>query len=104
MKKLYTTIATPEYLIRSPKGDHFDIFKRRENAIKAAIKMAFEYPGATFVVIKRVFMKEKQVFSFKFDAEFDFDDFKTVHQSILEASSSKLEKARFWRKKGVDDE
>lgn len=103
MKKLYTTIAVPEYFIRNPKGDHFNFFRRRENAIKAAIKMAFEYPNATFVVIKKVFMKEKQIFSFKFDAEFDFEDFKTVHQSILEMSSSKLEKAHLWRKKGVDD-
>lgn len=98
MKKLYTTIATPEYTIKNAKGDHFDVFKKRENAIAAAIEMAFEYPGATFIVIKKVFMKEKEVFSFKFDSKYDFEDFQIIFNSILNASQNKLKKTKYWRK------
>lgn len=92
------TIATPQYSIESIKGDHFDIFNKRSNAIKAAIKMATEYPGATFLVVKKSFHKKKVVFSFKLDMQLDFEDVQTVYRSLAEVYQKKLDKTKYWRK------
>jgi hypothetical protein len=100
--KNYTTNATPRYFIQSEKGDHFNIFKRRENAIKACINLAFEFPGNTFIVVKKVYSKNKNIFSFNLTSQFDLTDIKLVYSGIMEASQSKLEKTRFWRKAEED--
>ena len=103
-KKLYTTIATPQYFVKSVKGDFFNIFNKRENAIKEAIKMAFDYHQTTFIVTKKVLTKEKKIFSFKFDSEFEFDDFQTIHNAILNNSRMKLDKTKFWRKNELNED
>jgi len=92
------TIKTPRYLIESVKGDHFDVFNQRKNAIKGAIKLAAEYPGATFLVIKRVNQKNKIIFRFKIEVELDFDDLQEMYRGVIEAYQGKLDKTRFWRK------
>jgi hypothetical protein len=91
-------IAIPQYAIESVKGDHFDIFSKRANAIHAAIKMAAEYPGATFVVVKKVNLKRKVIFSFKIDIQMDFDDLQDVYRGVIEAYQKKMNKTKYWRK------
>jgi hypothetical protein len=98
MSKKPSTAAIPRYRIESAKGDFFDIFNKRANAIKAAIKLASEYPGATFIVVKKVNFKSKTIFSFKVEVTLDFDDIQDVYQGILEAYQEKLNKTRYWRK------
>lgn len=92
------TLATPRYAIESGKGDQLDIFSRRANAIKEAIKLAAEYPGTTFVVVKKVFHKKKVIFSFRIEAQLDFDDVQDVYRSIIEVYQKKLDKTKYWRK------
>lgn len=92
------TLATPRYAIENSKGDNLDIFRRRANAIKAAIKLAVEYPGTTFVVVKKVFRKKKVIFSFRIDAQLDFDDVQDFYRSIIEVYQKKFNKTRYWRK------
>jgi|SRR5579885_1222506 len=101
MAKKPFTIATPRYRIEGEKGEYFDVFNKRTNAIKAAIKMAAEYPGTTFLVVKLVFHKRKVVFRFKVDTQFDFDDLQDVYRGIIEVYQKKLDKTRFWRKSDV---
>ena|ERR1700674_3517842 len=98
MSKKPTTAATPRYRIESVKGDFFDVFNKRINAIKAAIKLAAEYPGTTFVVVKKVNFKDKTIFSFKVEVNCEFDDIQDMYQGILEAYQEKLNKTRYWRK------
>jgi|SRR6185369_13507919 hypothetical protein len=98
------TIATPRYAVESVKGDHFDIFNKRVNAIKAAIKLASEYPGTTFVVVKKVFRKRKVIFSFQLDIHMDFDDMQDVFKNIIDVYQKKLGKTKYWRKSnGTND-
>lgn len=97
MSKAYS-IAVPRYQIRGIKGDVFDVFNRRTNAIQAAISMAVEYPGATFQVIKQVFHKEKLIFQFKIETQVEFDDIQDMYRSVIETYQKKLNKTRFWRK------
>lgn len=92
------TIATPQYAIESIKGDHFNIFSKRNNAIKNCIKMATEFPGATFVVIKKTFNKRKLIFSFKLEIQSDFEDVQTIYSSLTEVYQKKLDKTKYWRK------
>ena len=92
------TTKTPRYRIESVKGDYFDVFSQRKNAIKQAIKLAVEYPGATFLVIKHVNKKDKIIFRFKIEAEFDFDDLQEMYRGVIEAYQGKLDKTKYWRK------
>lgn len=92
------TAKTPRYKIESVKGDYFDVFSKRANAIKAAIKMAVEYPGAEFLVVKYVNLKKKIVFRLKIEAEFSFDDIQDVYRSLIEVYQKKLDKTKYWRK------
>lgn len=101
MAKKPFTIATPRYRIEGVKGEYFDVFNKRTNAIKAAIKMASDYPGTTFLVVKCVFHKRKVVFNYKVETQFDFDDMQDVYRGIIEVYQKKLDKTRFWRKSDV---
>lgn len=92
------TIATPRYAVESVTGDHFDIFAKRVNAIRAAIKMGAEYPGATFVVVKKVNHKRKVIFQFKIDLQMDFEDLQEVYQGIINTYQKKWDKTKYWRK------
>ncbi len=92
------TAKTPRYRIEGVKGEYFDIFNRRKNAIKAAIKMGIEYPGAEFLVVKKVNLKSKIIFRFKIEAEFSFDDIQDVYRGMIEAYQEKLDKTKYWRK------
>lgn len=100
MRPKATTAATPRYRIESVKGDYFDVFNKKANAIKAAIEMAVEYPGTTFVVVKKT-LKDKVVFSFKVDADFQFEDMQDVFRGIIETYQKKLDKTKYWRKSDV---
>lgn len=95
--KAFTT-AVPRYAVESAKGDYLDIFSQRDHAIKAAIKLATEYPGATFVVVKKVHRKRKIIFSFTLDLKMNFDDVQDVYRGIISVYQKKLNKTRFWRK------
>jgi aspartate/tyrosine/aromatic aminotransferase len=97
MSKSYS-IAVPRYQIRGIKGDVFDVFNKRTNAIRAAISMATEYPGATFQVIKQVLHKEKLIFQFKIETQVEFDDIQDMYRGLIEIYQKKLNKTRFWRK------
>jgi len=101
MGKSYS-IAVPRYQIRGVKGDVFDVFNKKTNAIQAAIEMATDYPGTTFQVVKKVFHKEVLVFSFKVEIQVDFDNLQDMYRSVIEVYQKKLDKTRFWRK--PDDE
>jgi UDP-N-acetylmuramate-alanine ligase len=92
------TLATPRYAIENSRGDHLDIFSKRANAIKAAIKLATEFPGTTFTVVKKVFRKKKVIFSFCIEAQIDFDDVQDVYRSLIEVYQKKLDKTKYWRK------
>jgi hypothetical protein len=101
MAKAYS-IAVPRYRVCGVRGDFFDVFNKKTNAIKAAVKMAVEYPGTTFQVVKKVFQKETVVFSFKIETQTDFDDLQDVYRSVIEVYQKKLAKTRFWRKPDDD--
>jgi hypothetical protein len=92
------TPATPRYRVEGVKGEYFDVFSKRANAIKAAIKMATEYRGTTFVVVKKVNLKDKVIFRFKIEADYQFDDLQDVYRSIIEVYQKKLDKTKYWRK------
>jgi ATP-dependent Clp protease ATP-binding subunit ClpA len=92
------TPATPRYRIEGVKGEYYDVFSKRANAIKAAVKMAAEYPGTTFLVVKKVNLKDKVIFRFKIETEFKFDDLQDVLRGIVEVYQEKLDKTAYWRK------
>ena len=92
------TFGTPRYRIEGVSGEYFDVFKQRANAIKAAIKMATEYPGTTFLVIKRVVHEDQVIFKFKIETTFEFDSLQDVYNGIIEVYQQKLDKTKFWRK------
>lgn len=101
MNKPPMTGAAPRYRIQGVKGEYFDVFSKRANAIKAAIKMATEYPGTTFVVVKKTNVTEKTIFSFKIEVDFQFDDIQDVYGGVVEAFQKKLNKTKYWRKPDV---
>ena len=96
-----TTILTPRYIIENDHGDYFDNFNQRKNAIKAAIKLSTEYPGNKFLVIKKVNKKNKIIFSFKVDSDFELNDIHDVYNGIVEAYKIKLDKIKYWRKSNI---
>ena len=101
MNKPPMTGGTPRYRIESVKGQFFDVFAKKANAIKAAIAMAVEYPGTTFLVVKTTMLKKKVIFRFKVEAEFQFDDIQDVYSGVIEAYQTKLNKTKYWRKPDV---
>lgn len=90
--------GTPRYAVESAKGDHLDVFNKRVNAIKAAVKLAAQYPGTTFVVVRKTLLKRKIVFSFRLEVQMDFDDVQDVYRAITEVFQQKFNKTRYWRK------
>lgn len=101
MKKPPMKGSTPRYRIESVKGQYFDVFAKRTNAIKAAISMAVEYPGTTFLVVKTTMLARKIIFRYKVEAEFSFDDIQDVYRGIIEVYQEKLNKTKYWRKPDV---
>lgn len=98
MSKKPFTPATPRYRIESVKGEYFDVFSKRANAIRAAVQMAVEYPGTTFVVVKKVNLKDKVIFRFKIESQFEFDDLQDMLRAVVEVYQKKLDKTKYWRK------
>ena len=101
MSKKPFTPATPRYRVEGVKGEYFDVFNKRVNAIKAAVKMAAEYPGTTFLVVKKVNLKDKVIFRFKIEAEYQFDDVQDVYRAVIEVFQKKFDKTKYWRKPDV---
>jgi hypothetical protein len=101
MNKPPMTGASVRYRIESVKGQFFDVFAKKANAIKAAIAMAVEYPGTTFLVVKTSMLKKKVIFRFKIETEFQFDDIQDVYDGVIEAFQKKLNKTKYWRKPDV---
>jgi hypothetical protein len=97
MKK-QRTLETPRYRIEGVKGEYFDVFNKRTNAIKTTIKMASEYPGTTFLVVKTTYHKRKVIFQFKIENQFDFNDLQDVYRSIIDVYQKKLDKTKYWSK------
>jgi hypothetical protein len=98
------SIATPYYQVCGVKGDVFDVYNKKQNAIKKAINLAVEYPGVDFQVVKKVFQKKAVVFSVKIDTKFDFSDLQHVYDSLIKAYQKKLDKTKFWRSSDEYDE
>lgn len=99
MSRPYTT-ACPRYKVEGLNGEHFDVFNKRENAIKCATKLAVEYPGNTFIVIKNVFRKDKIIFSFKIDCISELRDIQHIYRGLVETYQKKLDKTKLWRNIG----
>ncbi len=95
------TGATPRYRVEGVKGEFFDVFAKRANAIKSAIAMAVEYPGTTFVVVRTTMVNRKIIFKFKIDIESQFKDIQDVYRGLLEVYQEKLNKTKYWRKSDV---
>lgn len=95
------TGASPRYRIEGVKGEYFDVFSKKANAIKAAIALAVEHTGTTFLVVRTTLLKKKVVFSFKLEAEYKFDDIQDVYQGIVDVYQEKLNKTKYWRKPDV---
>lgn len=95
------TGASPRYRIEGVKGEFFDVFAKKANAIKATIALASEHPGTTFLVVRTTLLKKKVVFRFKLEAEFQFDDLQDVYRGIIEVYQDKLDKTKYWRKPDV---
>jgi hypothetical protein len=93
-----STAATPRYRIEGVKGEYFDVFGKRAKAIKAAIKLASEYPGTTFLVVKKANRKDKVIFRFKIETQFEFDDVQDIYRAFIEVYQKKLNKTKYWRK------
>lgn len=92
------TIATPRYHIRNIDGDTFDVFKRKTNAIAAAIELAIEYPDNTFLVVKTVNNKQKSIFTIKLDMQAFVMDVPDVYENIIKSFQKRLNKTKLWRK------
>lgn len=97
MRKPFT-IAVPRYYIYGINKEFLDIFNKRENAITKAIEFASDFPGATFLVVKKVFYKEETIFTIKLDINVDFADTQTFYQGMLKAYEKKMHKIKYWRK------
>lgn len=95
------TGATPRYRLEGVKGEFFDVFAKKANAIKAAVQMAAEYPGTTFLVVRTTFLKKKVVFRFKLEIEYQFEDIQDVYRGIIDVYQDKLDKTKYWRKPDV---
>jgi hypothetical protein len=96
MSKIMTG-SSPRYRIESVKGKYFDVFAKKANAIKAAIALATEHPGTTFLVVRTTLIKKKVIFRFKLEIEYQFDDIQDVYQGIVDVYQKKLDKTKYWR-------
>lgn len=101
MNKPAMTGSSPRYRVEGVKGEYFDVFAKRANAIKAAVALAVEHPGTTFLVVRTTLIKKKIVFQFKIEAEFQFDDLQDVYRGIIEVYQKKLDRTKYWRKPDV---
>lgn len=101
MKKTPMTGATPRYRLEGVKGEFFDVFAKKANAIKAAIEMATEHPGTTFLVVRTTLLKKKVVFKMRLEMDFQFDDLQDVYASVVSVYQKKLDKTKYWRKPDV---
>lgn len=101
MSKKPSTGATPRYRIEGVKGEYFDVFNKKSNAIKAAIALAVEHPGTTFLVARTSLVSRKIIFRYKVETEFSFNDLQDVYRSIIEVYQNKLDKTKYWRKPDV---
>jgi len=100
MSKIMTG-SSPRYRVEGVKGEYFDVFAKRANAIKAAIVLATEHPGTTVLVVRTTLLKKKIVFRFKIETEYQFDDLQAVYQGIIDVYQEKLDKTKYWRKPDV---
>ena len=89
------------YRVEGVNGEFYDVFKTRKRAIRTAIQIATEYPGTTFLVIKRGLTISKTLFRFCLDAEYQFEDLQDVLQSMIDVFQKKLNKTKYWRKSDV---
>lgn len=96
MSKPYT-INIPKYRIKGMNDEVFDVFNRRETAIKVATNMAVEYPGNTFLVVKKINNKEKIIFSCNIDSNPSLKDIKVYYSSLISALQKRLNKTKYWR-------
>jgi hypothetical protein len=101
MKKAAMKGSTPRYRIEGVKGQYYDVFSKRANAIKAAIEMAVEYPGTTFLVVRTTLVSRKVIFKYKVEIEFNFNDLQDVYRGIVEVYQERLNKTKYWRKPDV---
>lgn len=101
MSKTLSTGTPPRYRIEGVKGEFFDVFAKRANAIKAAIALAIEHPGTEFLVVRTTLVKKKVVFRFKLEVEYQFNDLQDVYRGIIEVYQKKLDKTKYWRKPDV---
>lgn len=101
MSKTPSNGESPRYRIEGVKGEFFDVFAKRANAIKAAIALATEHHGTEFLVVRTTLVKKKIVFRFKLEAEYQFDDLQDVYSGIIEVYQKKLDKIKYWRKPDV---
>lgn len=89
--------SVPRYLIESVNGDYFDIYNKKINAIQAAIDLAIQYPGVTFVVVKKILHKRTIIFRYALTMQAEFADLKNVYNSIIKTYQNKLDKMKYWR-------
>ena len=101
MKKAAMKGSTPRYRIEGVKGQYYDVFSKRANAIKAAVEMAVEYPGTTFLVVRTTLVSRKVIFKYRVEIEFDFNDLQDVYRGIVEVYQERLNKTKYWRKPDV---
>lgn len=93
--------GTPRYRVEGVKGEYYDVYNKKANAIKAAVGLATEYPGTTFLVVRTTLLKKKIVFRFKLEIEYQFDDVQDVYRGIIDTFQCKLDKTKYWRKPDV---
>lgn len=92
------TTDVPTYVIRGVDSLQFDIFYKKQKAIKKAIKMASEYAGVTFQVIERQNWNEKIIFSITLDCNTGFENLPCLYKAMVDVFQEKLNKTKFWRK------
>lgn len=95
------TGSSPRYRVEGVKGEYFDVFSKRANAIKATVALATEHPGTEFLVVRTTLLKKKVIFRFKLESEYQFDDLQDVYRGIIEVYQEKLDKIKYWRKSDV---
>lgn len=95
------TGSTPRYRVEGVKGEYYDVFAKKANAIKAAIELATEHRGTTFLVVRTTLIKKKVIFRFKLEMDYQFDDLQDVLRGIIDVYRAKLDKTKYWRKPDV---
>jgi hypothetical protein len=85
------------YQIKGIDGKYFDVFNKKAEAIKEAIKLGTEYTGITFLVIKRSINQEQIIFKFKQETTVEFDDLNNYYDGMIKVYQEKLKKIQRWR-------